>query len=34
MLPVNLKESHEKKNGTPTFGEWDSYFLTGAPTFY
>ena len=35
-----LKESHEKKkkknkkNGTPIFGEWDSYFLAGTPTFY
>ena len=33
-----LKESHEKKkkkNGTPIFGEWDSYFLgSGTPTFW
>ena len=29
-----LKESHEKKNGTSIFGEWDSYFLAGTPTFY
>ena len=32
-----LKESHEKKskkNGTPIFWEWDSYFLAGTPTFY
>ena len=34
-----LKESHEKKkkkekNGTPIFGECDSYFLAGTPTFY
>ena len=28
------KESHEKKNGTPILGEWDSYFLAGTPTFY
>ena len=31
------KESHEKKkkkkNRTPIFGEWDSYFLAGTPTF-
>ena len=24
----------KKKNGTPIFGEWDSYFLAGTPTFY
>ena len=24
----------KKKNGTPTFGEWDSYFLAVTPTFY
>ena len=24
----------KKKNGTPTFGEWDSYFLVGTPTIY
>ena len=34
-----LKESHEKKTkknktGTHIFGEWDSYFLAGTPTFY
>ena len=34
---TKLKESREKKkkkNGTPIFGEWDSYFLAGTPTFY
>ena len=33
-----LKESHEKtkkeNNQTLIFGEWDSYFLAGTPTFY
>ena len=30
-----LKETPEKKkNGTPIFWEWDSYFLAGTPTFY
>ena len=23
-----------KTNGTPIFGEWDSYFFAGTPTFY
>ena len=23
-----------KTNGTPIFGEWDSYFLAETPTFY
>ena len=29
---LSIKESLGKKNGTPTFGEWDYYFLAGTPT--
>ena len=28
------KKKKKKKNGTHIFGEWDSYFLAGTPTFY
>ena len=31
---MKKKKKKKKKNGTPIFGEWDSYFLAGTPTFY